>query len=189
MTHEASADQLRLMWQRQRREHPVMSMEEVRTRAWAVQAKVRRNLVVALVFGVFLLALCAFAISWLPGTPLRLIASAMMAVTVTVGYKAWKRTWPAHTLSPDAALKGCLEFYRQELEAQYRSAALTWRFLVPIVILTFMMWNVVLSTNPLIPRILLPGVLVLIFVMRRYAVRKFRQKLAAVDEFEKDYSQ
>ena len=183
---ETPANDPRLMWQSQRRDHPVMSVEEVRVMAQKVHAKVRRNLIIAFVLGLLLLVLGTLAIAGGLATSLRVIIGAMMVVTVVAGYKAWYRIWPLHTLSADAALKGCLDFYRKELEAQYRSIALTWRFLVPAVVFTFLIWNAIFTTSALVPRILLPSVLVLTFFARHREVRRFKHKLVRLDEFERE---
>jgi len=189
LRYDTAADDSRRMWQSQRREHVIMSIEEVRFKAQTVQTAVRRNVIVALMFGALLLALCTLVIVTLPNTPARLIAAAIMALTLLLAFKAYDRIWPVHTLSPDAALKGCIEFYRKELQAQYSSLALTWRFLVPIVVFAFMTWNAVLRTNPLIPKILSPSVLVLILLLRRREARNLRRKLAELEEFERGASQ
>ena len=179
----------KIIWQSQTTDHPRMSVEDVRVRAQIAHAKVRRNLVVAFVVGLLLLALCTLVIVNRLSAPVRLLTAAMMLLIVVIAYKAWYRIWRPHTLPPDAALKGCLEFYRKELQAQYRSIALTWRFLVPTVFFAFLMWNAIFTTRALVPRILLPSVLVLIFFVRRREVRKFKHKLARLDEFEKENSQ
>ena len=189
MTDETLANDPRLTWQKQRREHPVMPVEEVRIKAQAVQAKVRRNLVVAAVVGVLLLAVCTIALVESYYTPVKAIAAAMMVVTVAIAYQAYHRVWRLHTLPPDAALKGCLDFYRKELKAQYRSAALTWRLLAPVVAFTFLMWGAFFRTSSLLPKILLSSVLVLVLIVRQYEAQKLRRRLANLDEFEKDTSQ
>ena len=186
MMGETPANDPRLMWQSQRRDHPVMSVEEVRVMAQKVHAKVRRNVIIAFVLGLLLLVLGTLAIAGGLATSMQVIIGAMMVVTVVGGYKAWYRIWPLHTLSADAALKGCLDFYRKELEAQYRSIALTWRFLVPAVVFTFLIWNAIFTTSALVPRILLPSVLVLTFFARHREVRRFKHKLVRLDEFERE---
>jgi len=183
---ETPANDPRLMWQSQRRDHPVMSVEEVRVMAQKAHAKVRRNLIIAFALGLLVLVLGTLAIAGGIATSVQVTIGAMMVVTVVAGYKAWYRIWPLHTLSPDAAFKGCLDFYRKELEAQYRSIALTWRFLVPAVVFMFMMWNAIFITDPLVPRVLLPSALVLTFFARHREVRKFKHKLARLDEFERE---
>jgi len=179
----------RMMWQSQRREHPGMPVEEVRIRAQIVHAKVRRNLLVAFVVGLLLLVLCTVLIVNRLSTPVRVLTGAMMVLTLVIAYKAWYRIWRPHTLSPDAALKGCLDFYRKELQAQYRSVALTWRFLVPTVFFAFLTWNAIFTTRAVVPRVLLSSVLVLTFFIRRREVRKFKHELARLDEFDKGNSQ
>ncbi len=188
MMYEIPADDPRRIWQSQTKEHAVMSIEEIQIWSRIAQSRVRRNLIMALVFGFLLLVFCVFAIVTIPYTPLRVIAAALMVLTPVGAYKAWYLIRSPQTLPPNAALKGCLEFYRQELRAQYRSVALMWRFVVPIVTLTFLTWNTILRTSPLLPKILLPSLLVLILALRRLEARKLRHKLAMLDAFEKESS-
>jgi hypothetical protein len=186
--HDTPTNDPRLVWQGQGREHPLISVEEVRLKAQIAGRKVWRNLVIASVLALFLLVLCSLALINLSGTPVRMIAAAVMLLTLVAVCKAWYRMWPLHTLSPNVALVGCVEFYRNELLAQYRSAAITWRLVVPVVIFTFLMWNAVFRTNPLVPKILLPGVLLLLFFLRRRNVRQLRRKLSTLETFEKENS-
>jgi hypothetical protein len=187
--HDTPAHDPRLVWQAQGTEHRFVSVQEVRLKAQIAGRKARRNLVVASVVALLLLALCSFALINFSGTPVRMIASAMMLLTVTGVCKAWYRMWPLHTLSPNAALVGCAEFYRKELLAQYRSAAITWRLVVPVVMFAFLMWNALFRTNPLVPKILLPSVLVLVFFVRRHNRRGLQRKLSVLDSLEKENSQ
>lgn len=188
MTHETSADP-KQMWQGQRREHPAMRLEEIRLKVQAVQAKVRRNLMISFGVSLLLLVLCFVAIRGITYTPVRLITGAMMLLTVVIGYIAYSKFWPATVSAPDNAAKGCLEFYRRELEAEYQLIALTWRLLVPVAAFGFMTWSAFFRTSPLVPRILFSALLVVIFVLRRYEVRKFKNKVAALDDFKKEIAQ
>ena len=186
--HDTPANDPRLIWQGQETEHRFVSVEEVRLQAQMARQKVWRNLVVASVLAFLLLLLCSLALINFSGTPVRMIASAMMLLTVVVVCKAWYRIWPLHTLSPNVALIGCVEFYRKELLAQYRSAAITWRLVVPVVIFAFLMWNALFRTNPLVPKILLPSVLVLVFFVRRRNGRELQRKLSVLDGLETENS-
>ena len=188
MTHDTPANDAISMWRSQEKEHPIMSAEEIRIRSEIIQTKIRRNLVVSFVFGLLCLALGALAVVHLRSTPARVATAAVMALTVTLAYTAYRRIWPLHTLSPNPALKDCLEFYRNELKAQYHSAELTLQFLAPIVVFVFLTWGLIIRTGPRVPRILLPSVLILILLVRRYEARRVKQKLAALEEFEKESS-
>ena len=179
----SSANDLRMVWQSQTREYPIMSVEEIRVKARAAQAKVRRNLITAFALAIFLLFLCVLAILGLNNTPRRVVVAAFIVLTCTIAYRAYSRLGSRATLSPNIALNDCLDFYRRELRAQYSSLALIWRFLVPVVLFVFFSWNAFLKTSPLVPRIALPALLVLILILRRQEVRRFKQKLAALDEF------
>ena len=188
MMSENPANDPKLIWQSQTKEPAVMSIEEIRIRSRIAQARVRRNLIIAFILGFLLLVFCVFAIVTIPYTPLRVIAAALMVLTPVAAHQAWYRIWSPQTLSPNAALKGCLDFYRQELKAQYSSVALMWRFVVPIVTLAFLTWNAIFRTNSLVPKILLPSLLILILALRRHEARKLRHKLALLDAFEKESS-
>jgi uncharacterized membrane protein len=188
MTEETSANDLKLIWKSQRREHSTMSAEEVRIEAEAIQAKVRRNILVAFILEVLVLLICTIAIAMLNNTPIRVIAVAFIVLTTVIGCRAYDRLWSPPVLSPAVALNDCLEFYRTELEAQYRSIAIVWRFLLPIALFLFLTWNALFRTSPMVPRLALPAVLILILFGRRLAVRRFRQKVSALHEFEKEDS-
>src|SRR5262249_1543221 len=150
--HNTRANDPKLIWQAQAREHTLISVEEVRLKAQIARRNVCRNLVIASVSALLLVVFCSLAIINFSSTPVRMIAAAMMLMTAVIVGKAWYRMWPLHTRSPNAALVGCIEFYRRELLIQYRAAAITWRFIVPVVILAFLMWNSVFRTNPLVPK-------------------------------------
>jgi hypothetical protein len=188
MTSDSLIDDARIVWQSQRREHPVMSIEEIRMKAQAVHRKVRRDLVVGLAIGFLLFAFCITIAVQSGNTAFRLICGAMAAVSIVIIYTAYKRYWPLHALSPNAAIQGCVEFYRSELQAQYRSVALWWRFLAPLVIFAFIRWNSLVRTSAIVPRAALPFVLVLILVLRRRVARTFRQKISALSSFEQQNS-
>jgi hypothetical protein len=188
MTNDSSIDAARIMWQSQRREHPVMSIEEIRMKAQAVHAKVRRDLIVGGAIGFVLAAFCITIAVEAGNASFRLIAGSMAAVTLFILYTTYKRFWPLHALSSNAAVQGCVEFYRSELQAQYRSVALWWRFLAPLVIFAFIRWNSLVRTSAIVPRALLPFVLVLILVLRRRVAQTFREKIAALSAFENQNS-
>ena len=188
MTADGAIDDARIVWQSQRREHPVMSIEEIRTKAQAVHLKVRRDLIVGLAIAVVLSSCCITIAVEAGNTTFRLISGAMAAVTLFIAYSAYRRFWPVHTLSPNAAVQGCVEFYRSELQAQYRSVALWWRFLAPLVIFAFIRWNSLVRTSAIVPRAALPFVLILILVLRRRVAQTFRQKISALSAFEQQNS-
>jgi len=170
------------MWKSQRREHPVMSVEEIRLRVWTVQAKVRRNLIFASILGVLFLVFCAIAFANISYTSGRVILVVMMALTIPIAYRARRRLWPLHQLSGDTALKGCLDFYRTALEAQYRSRSLTWTFLVPIVVFSFFEFRGVVSVSATVWRIAFSALLIAVLVVRRVETRKLRHELASLED-------
>jgi hypothetical protein len=184
MMHDNPASDPKQIWQNQRRERPTMSVEEIRTRANMAQTKARRSLSLALALSGLLVIFCAIAIVTLSGPP-RVITVTMMAVVLAVAYIAYKRMGFPRQLLPDAALTACLQFYRRELELQYRSVALTWRFAIPLTIYGWLTWNVwARSIGPLSVRILLPSLLALILFLRRREARRVKMELDTLDELE-----
>jgi len=189
MTGENIINDPRLIWQSQTKEHSIMPAEEIRLKVRIVQSRVRRNLILAFICGVLLLTVCMIVIVELPSTFFRVIATAMIMLASPVAYETYYRIWSRNSLAPSAALKGCLTFYRNELEAQYRAAALTWRFLVPTLVFVFLMWRLWFTTNPLVPRIIFPLILLFILFERRRQIRRLKRRLAALNEFESGSSQ
>ena len=176
---------LLLIWQNQRTEHTVMSENDVRIRAYKFDARVRRNLILALVLGAFLLVLCAIAMVELGNLTPRLIVAAMAVVISAIIYKTFRRIRSPQTLSPDLALSACLEFYRNELKTEYRTLVLKWRLLVAIALFLWLTMNS-LFRSPLLMRSLLPFSLVLILIVRRREAQKLKHELAALNTFENE---
>jgi len=185
MTDDTPINDPRILWQNQRREHPVMSVEEVRAKADKVQAKIRRNLFITFAIALLLSPLFIQVVLHLPMRS-RVVASAVMALTLFAAYTTLNRLWRPQIVLPDMAMKGCLEFYRTELVSEYRSIALIWRFLIPTVIFLFVMWGAIFDRSRLSGRVILSTALILILLMRRLEFRKLKQKLAALDDFESE---
>jgi hypothetical protein len=185
MTGENPTDDPRILWQSQRTEHQAMSIEDVRAKADKVQAKVRRNLFVTFALALLLSPLFIQVVLHLPIRG-RIIASAVMALTLFAAYTTYNRLWRPQIVLPDMAMKGCLEFYRTELVSEYRSIALIWRFLIPTVIFLFVMWGAIFDRSRLSGRVILSTALILILLMRRLEFRKLKQKLATLDQFESE---
>src|SRR5204863_323377 len=176
----------RLMWQGLRREHSIMSVEEVRSKAQAVEAKARRTLFVAMSVGALVIVLGGVVV-FNPGlTPVRWIAAAITLVTIIAVYQAYARIWSRHTLTTETATAGCIDFYRQELRVQYGSLQLIWRFMVPIVVFTFVLWGAVFYKSRLLGRYFLLAVLLVILVERRREAQRVRRRLTELAEFEKE---
>ena len=186
MTRSNPPDNLRTIWQDQRREHTIMSEDEVRIRAEMFQVRVRRNLLLAFVLGIVLLVLCALAIVRLGNLTPRVIAAAMVIVVAVTTYKAYQRIlWP-QTMSLDMGRSACLEFYEKELTTEYRTIVLKWRLLVAIMLFVWLTSFDLLFRVRLPMRILLPSSLVLILFLRRHEARKLKRELAALKEFERE---
>jgi hypothetical protein len=179
-------DALPLIWQSQRREHTVMSENEVRIRAEKFQVRVRRNLLLAFVLSLGLLVLCGIAIAQLRNLTPRVISVAMMIVVAVVTFRTYRRIcWP-QPVSPDMGLSGCLEFYRKELTTEYRTLVLKWRLLAAIALFLWLTSFSSLFRGPLPVRILLPGSLLLILIVRRREAQKLKRELAALNAFEQE---
>ena len=186
MMNATPPDDLPLIWQNQRREHTVMSENEVRTRAARFQVRVRGNLLLAFVLGLALLFLCDVAIVQLGNLTPRVIAAAMVIVIAVITYRAYQRIlWP-QMVSADTGLSGCLAFYRKELTTEYRTLVLKWRLLVAIALFLWLTSFNSLFSSHLLVRILLPSSLVLIIFVRRHEAQKLKRELAALNAFEQE---
>jgi hypothetical protein len=186
--NDVPTDDPRLIWQGLRREHAIMSVEEVRSKAQAVEARARRTLFVAMSVGAVVVGLSGLVVFRTGMTPVRWIAGGIMAVTVISVYQAYSRIWSRHSLTPETAVAGCIDFYRQELTAQYNSLQLIWRLMLPLVVFTFLLWSAVFHTSRFVPRYFLFAVLLVILVERRREAGRVRRKLAELAEFEKENS-
>jgi hypothetical protein len=179
-------DDFPLIWQNQRREHTVMSENEIRARATRFQVRVRRNLLLAFLLGLALLFLCVVAIVQLGNLTPRVIAAAMAIVIAVITYRAYQRIlWP-QTVSADTGLSGCLGFYRKELTTEYRTLVLKWRLLVAIALFVWLTSFGFLHSSHLLVRILLPASLILIIFVRRHEAQKLKRELAALNAFEQE---
>src|SRR5262249_15818134 len=159
-----------------RREHPIMSIEDVREKADKVQTKIRRNLFITFALALLLSPLFVQVVLH-NSTRGRVISTAVMALTLFAAYTTYKRIWRPQVVSPDMGMKGWLEFYRTELVSEYRTIALIWRFLIPTVIFLFVMWGAMFDRSRLAGRVILSSALILILLMRRWEFRKLKQKL------------
>src|SRR6185369_8788093 len=172
------------MWQGQRNEHPMMSLEEIRTKAGEAQSKVQRNLIVAYVLGSLVLVLGTIIIFRGGNIYMRLNEAAIMILTQAGIYTAYRRIWSRQVLSPENTDKGCVDFYRQELRTQYRSLQLTWGYLITVLVFAFLTVNIRVRGYPRLPKIVLSTVLLLILLERHREARKFNQKLGSLASFE-----
>jgi len=184
----AEVDAAKVIWQRQKKEHSTMSLEEVRIRAYVLRERVRHNLIVAFILGGLVIGLSAsVAVKFAP-LSMRIVSGAILALTVFAIYNAYSRVWLRPAPPFDAAIAGCVSFYRRELEAQHRSLQLTWRLLVPVLVFAFITRHAVLQSIPVNARILIPALLLLVMFERRREARKINRKLRALDGFESDRS-
>src|SRR5262245_3619633 len=125
--NESSVLDPRLIWQNQAREHPAMSLQEIRVRANIAHSKVRRNLILTFVIAIGLLVLCSITIATITMTSVRIISAAIMFFVVVIARDAYGRVRLSQAQPRQAALSACLDFYRNELQAQYRTVYVRWR--------------------------------------------------------------
>jgi len=188
MTTQVPQDDPRLIWQNQRREHSSMTVEEVRLRAYALQTRIHRNLIVTIAVGFALLVFSAMTIMRLSYTPPRVIVAVLIVLIVITINRAYRAFWAPDTLSDDAAPSACLDFYRRELTAQYRAVALTWRRLLPEIALFAVVVRISFMATFRFDsaRILLPVFLAIILAGRYWRARKLMRELETLSTFEKE---
>lgn len=188
MKAEIPPDDPRLIWQNQRREHTSMSVEEVRLRAYGLQTKIHRDLIVTIAVGFCALALTAMMIMKQPFTPARVVLVLLMLLIVITINRAYRVFWSPPALPPDATPSACVNFYRRELTAQYKSV--TWRRLLPEIILFSVVLRISFMTHLRFEaaRVLLPIFLVVILFGRYWQSRKLKRELDALSTFEKEDS-
>src|SRR5579863_7296021 len=92
----------RQIWQNQRREHESMSVEEVRLRAFALQTRINRNLIVSITLGFLLLVFAAMMTVRLPYTAPRVITAILMVLIVVLINRAYRAFWSPEELPEDA---------------------------------------------------------------------------------------
>ena len=188
MTTQIPQHDPRLIWQNQRREHSSMTVDEVRLRAYTLQTRIHRNLIVTIAVGFALLVFSATMIMRLPYTPPRVIVAVLMVLIVITIHRAYRAIWAPDTLPDDAAPSACLDFYRRELTAQYRAVALTWRRLLPEIALLAVVVRISFMATFRFDsaRILLPVFLVIILAGRYWRARKLKRELETLSTFEKE---
>jgi hypothetical protein len=188
MTRQIPQDDPRLIWQKQRREHSAMTVEEVRFRAYALQTRIHRNLIVTIAVGFALMAFSTMMIMRQPYTPPRIIIAVLMVLIVITINRAYRAFWAPDTLPDDAAPNACLDFYRSELTAQYRAVALTWRRLLPEIALLAVVVRIsfVATFRFDYARILLPVFLAIILAGRCWRARKLKRELETLSTFDKE---
>jgi hypothetical protein len=188
MKAEIPPDDPRLIWQNQRREHTSMSVDEARLRAYGLQTKIHRNLIVTIATGFVLLVAAAMMITSHRPTPTRLIIAVLMLFIVITINRAYRAFWSTETLPDDATPSACLDFYRSELTAQYRAAALTWRRVLPeVTVLVLLIW---FSSRAAFrfskASVLIPAFWALVLAGRYWRAYRLKRELRTLDSFEKE---
>jgi len=188
MKSEMPPNDPRLIWQNQKREYPSMSAEEIRIRAYGLQTKIQRNLIVSIALGFVLLITAAMMIMSHRAIATRAIIGVLIVFIVIMMNKAYKAFWSPDTLPDDAAPSACLDFYRRELTAQFRAVAPTWwRELPQLASLGLVVWLSFKATfrYPHVS-VLLPVVWALIIFSRYWEARRLKRELGTLDSFEKE---
>ena len=186
MKPERPPNDPRLIWQNQRREHTSMSVEEVRLRAYGLQTKIHRNLIVTIAVGFSVLVLAAMMIMRQPFTPMRVVLVLLMALIVITINRAYRAFWSPAALPPDATPSACLAFYRRELTAQYQGV--TWRRLLPEVVLMSVVVRIsfMATFRYEAARVVLPILLALVLFGRYWQARKIKRELDGLNTFEQE---
>jgi len=184
MNDSSSVLDPRLIWQSQAKEYSAMTLEDVQRKAAAVHARIRRNLFLTFFIGVVFLALCGITIVTIPMTGVRVITGGIMFFVVLIARNAYVRLVSSEDLPRRTAFDACLDFYRRELWLQYRAVYVRWRLLVPLVIFLWFFWKsfeAVYSYQ--VMRVVLPAVLVAVFFIRHFEIRRLRHEMSALDDF------
>ena len=186
MKAEIPPNDPRLIWQNQRRENTSMSIEEVRLRAYGLQRKIHRDLILTIAVGFSALVFTAMTIMTQPFTPMRVILVLLMVLIVITINRAYRVFWSPDPLPPDAAPSACVDFYRRALSAQYQ--AVTWRRLLPEIVLFSVVLRISFMANLRFEaaRVLLPVFLVLVLLGRYWQSRKLKRQLGELSTFEKE---
>jgi uncharacterized membrane protein YoaK (UPF0700 family) len=186
MKQEIPPDDPRLIWQNQRRQNPSMSIEEVRLRAYAMQTKVHRNLIVTISVGFILLVFSALMIMRLPNTSPQVIVAVLMVFIVILINRAYKAFWAPDALPPDATSEACLAFYRRELTAQYRAVQPTVLRILPEIALFIVVLQISFMATFRFEHVhvFLPAFLALILFGRYWKARRLKRELHALTAFE-----
>jgi hypothetical protein len=177
----------RQIWQNQRREHQSMTVQEIQLRAYSLQTKVRRNLILSIAAGFVLLVVATIMIMAQRGMP-RGIIGVLIAFIFILLNRAYKAFWSPDTLPEDAAPSACVDFYRSELTAQYRAVAPNWRRdLLQIAVLGMLVWLSFRATfrYPL-ASILLPVCWAVVLFSRYWEARRLKRELGLLDSFKKE---
>jgi hypothetical protein len=182
--NDGSVLDARVIWQSQSKEYSTMTLEDIQNKAAVVHARIRRNLVFTFFISIVVLSLCAITIATIPMMGVRVITAGIMFFVVLIGRNAYVRLGASKNLPQRAALSACLEFYRRELWLQYRAVYVRWRLLVPLVIFLWFSWKsfeAVYSYQ--VMRVVLPAVLVAVFFIRHFEIRRMRHEMSALDDF------
>jgi hypothetical protein len=189
MASEPPENDIRSKWQNQPNETTRMSVEELRQKAWKLQRKARRE--VLLLYGIALLFVVFFGRAFVRSheTLSRIGLGLLIVSALYLPYQAQKRLWPRNPAAEVASTTG-LESYRRELERRRDYTRHIWRllgpllfglgvFLLPAVIKAFK--NSGLWLNILPVAVLLVFWATLAIPLRKRQLRKLRRELDALD--------
>lgn len=163
-----------------------MSAEEARLRAFALQTKIRRNLIVTIVTGFVLLVASAMLIVRQRSWPTRGIPGILIVMIVIIINRAYRSFWSPDTLPDTATSSACVEYYKRELTAQYRSVAVTWRRIVPEVLVFVVILRLSLTAQFRYPwaEVFLPVFWAVVLIGRYWKAHTLRRELQSLGAFE-----
>jgi len=188
MASEPPENDIRSKWQNQPNETTRMSIEEIRQKAWKLQRKARREVLV--LYGFALLFVVFFGMSFVKANDtLSRAGFALMVVSALYfPYQAQKRLWPRSESTESASTTG-LDFYRRELERRRDYWRHIWGLLGPLFFSSGVVLLAVLKAmkNPglwlnLLPFTLLLAIWAASFIpLRKRELRKIQREIDTVD--------
>ena len=184
---------IRKIWQNQEMEKAVMSIEEVRLNARKYLRRKQLDLIARSAFVMLAAGSCGLFLMNARITSLRFVAGLVMAILLisTVWHLLKTYMQSGTTISSNAAITSCIEFYRSELERYREYARLPmWQLATVLLIIAWMTRDSLMrgSTDPF--RIVLPYVLIaaagmiVLVAVRKIQSRQVQSEIEALDVFE-----
>jgi membrane protein YdbS with pleckstrin-like domain len=148
MKNDVAPNDLRTLWQGQRREFAEMSVDEIRKKVQKYRRKVRRRNAIEYVALISVVAFMVFVIWKFPAPLMRTWAALSIAAVLYIGHQLYKRG--AAKMEPaDRALTTWLDFHRRELERQRDLMRNSWRWYLGPMVPSLVVWAVAIGiSNP-----------------------------------------
>jgi hypothetical protein len=195
MDNEAPTNDPMNIWQNQPTEPPPMTLEEIRRKARALQAKSRREFLGNLTASLSLIAFSAWSFATSQDAIQRSGFALAIAWFLIAQYPAHKRLWSSK-LAGDAALTTGVQFYRGELERRRDHFRYNWQWVLgPILLMIGSLLLPALRSvlkNPGLTRNMVPFVALLavwiaaFFVIRNRAIREVKQEIDELNALERN---